>query len=219
MFTGIVEELGTIKGIQKKGSTFEFLCDCHLVLEGTQVGDSIAVNGVCQTITEMDHHSIKFETIEDTLKVTNLGKLKIGEKVNLERALTLQKPLGGHLMSGHIDQISEIVDCQFNAQPMSLRIRIDEEMLCYVINKGSIAIDGISLTIQEIKNGMIRVGLINHTLRTTLLLYRKEGDWVNVEFDQIGKYILNFLQNQQKQMNKINKDKDLLDKLKTNGFI
>lgn len=189
MFTGIVEELGVLKEA-RKGSKSAFLkIQGQKVLEGVQLGDSIAVNGVCLTVTDFQPNYFTADVMNETLEKTNLGQLKIGEQVNLERALTLGTRLGGHLVSGHIDGVGKILTQRQVDIALVTEIEASSGILKYVIPKGSIAIDGISLTVIEVTDNSFSVSLIPHTAKLTTLGFKKVGDRVNLEADLIGKYV------------------------------
>lgn len=215
MFTGIIETIGAITARRQEANSISFNCRAPGILKDVRNGDSIAVNGTCQTVVTHDTEEFSFQTMSDTLEKTSLGELRVGAKVNLERALQLQSRVGGHLVSGHIDVIAVVEQIESHREPHFLRIRFKQEMSNLIIPQGSIAIDGISLTIQEIQWPSVRVGLIRHTLETTILKYRQKGEQVNVEFDILGKYV-------QAHLELLHKDKSnqqLLGKLKQFGFV
>jgi riboflavin synthase len=185
VFTGIIEEVGKIDGF----SGGELTVRCDRVLEGTEVGHSVAVNGVCLTVTEMSADAFKTDVSAETITRSTLGNLKPGAAVNLERAARLGQPMGGHLVQGHVDgtgRISEISRSE-------LRVKADiEAILDYCVLKGSIAVDGISLTISELNGISFKVALIPHTFENTNLKKARPGDGVNVEVDIIAKYVKKF---------------------------
>ncbi|MBU3811111.1 MAG: riboflavin synthase [Candidatus Niameybacter stercoravium] len=189
MFTGIVEEIGTIESVQK-GEKFSVLkIKASKVLEQTQIGDSIATNGVCLTVTHMDEKSFKADVMAETLRKSNLGGLALGERVNLERALSLNSRLGGHIVSGHIDGVGEVVSLVKEDHATWVTIKAPLEILKYVVPKGSITIDGISLTVAYVDEEVFKVSIIPHTKDVTTLLTKKPKDTVNLECDLIGKYV------------------------------
>ena len=189
MFTGIVEEIGYIKEIYS-GNGFGWIeVKCKNILQETILGDSIAVNGICLTVSEINDDYFKADVMGETLEKTNLGILKHGDKVNLERALTLQKILGGHIVSGHIDGIGKIVNIDKKDDGTWFTINADKDILKYIIRKGSISIDGISLTVAHVDDEVFKVSVIPHTLENTILAYKSVGSKVNLENDLIGKYV------------------------------
>lgn len=189
MFTGIIEEVGQVKSIKEGTISSTISVEASKVLESTKVGDSICTNGVCLTVTEINKNEFKADVMAETLRRSNLGTLKKGSKVNLERALTLQTPLGGHLVSGHIDGVGKIIEIKPEDNATWFYIELDKKLLRYVVEKGSIAIDGISLTVAYVDNRGFKVSIIPHTSKETILLTKKVSDKVNVECDVVGKYI------------------------------
>lgn len=215
MFTGIIEELGVIKKIKDTKSGKEFTIQAGIVTEDLQTGDSLAVNGVCLTAVEIKKKSVNLELVEETLNRSNLGDLEVNSKVNLERALTLSTRLGGHLLQGHIETTGVIIDKQDLGDSSYLIVGISPEWHRYCIEKGSIALDGISLTIADIEENFISVALIPQTLKMTTLGFKDIGDTLNVETDVIAKYIENLLYFEEKEQ--IQKT-DLINKLVNWGF-
>lgn len=189
MFTGIIEEVGTLEEIITGNGFGIMKVKCSKVLEDTKIGDSIATNGVCLTVREKDAFSFSADVMGETLAKTNLGSLKIGDKLNLERALRLSDRLGGHIVSGHIDGIGEIVSIAEKSDGTWLTISAPQEVLKYVIYKGSISIDGISLTVAYVDNEAFKVSVIPHTLENTILHNKKINSKVNLECDLVGRYI------------------------------
>ena len=180
MFTGIVEELGTVA--QRDGGRFRF--SASLVLEDAKIGDSIAVNGCCLTVTDVGAGWWTADAVEETLSRTNLADLDVGDAVNLERPVRLADRLGGHLVQGHVDAVGEIV-----TPAPDLRVRMPVELLRYVVEKGSITVDGVSLTVSAVEPGWFEVSLIPTTLSATTLGGRSPGDVVNLEVDVMAKHI------------------------------
>lgn len=217
MFTGIIEEVGIVQGLKVDSKASKIIVKADKVLENTQLGDSISTNGVCLTVTNLEKTYFEADIMAETFRRSNLGSLKIGSKINLERALTLQSRLGGHMVSGHIDGTGKIVSVDKEEIATWITIEAEENLLRYIIEKGSIAIDGISLTVAYVDNEVFKVSIIPHTGEETTLLNKKIGDVVNLECDMVGKYVEKLLgiQNQNGQKNsKINEDF-----LKSNGFI
>ena len=189
MFTGLIEGIGKITGIRRThhdmGVTITPLFD----MAGCRLGDSISVNGVCLTVSEMREGLLGMDVSGETLSRSTLGLLRVGDPVNLERALRLTDRLGGHLVSGHVDGMGKILKKEQAHQSWVIRIGIEEALSRYIIEKGSIAVDGISLTINACENGFFEVNIIPQTGMVTTLLSKKIGDPVNIETDLIGKYI------------------------------
>ena len=215
MFTGIIEEVGQVKSIKEGTISSTILVEASKVLENTKIGDSICTNGVCLTVTEINKNEFKADVMAETLRRSNLGSLKKGSKVNLERALTLQTPLGGHLVSGHIDGVGKIIEIKPEDNATWFYIELDKKLLRYVVEKGSIAIDGISLTVAYVDNRGFKVSIIPHTSKETILLTKKVSDEVNIECDIVGKYIEKLLIPKEKEK-KSNIDMNFLI---NNGFM
>ncbi len=189
MFTGIVEELGTIKDIRLSGSSGSIVIAADKVLEGTGIGDSIAVNGICLTVTSVTRDSFTADVMPETLKKTSLKITGRGDRVNLERAMAADGRFGGHIVSGHIDGTGTITDVRRDGNAVWVTIKADTEILKLIVNKGSIAIDGISLTVACVDDFCFKVSIIPHTAQETILLEKSPGDPVNLENDIIGKYV------------------------------
>ena len=189
MFTGIVQGLGTVKSVKKmaEGSVLAIAPD--FVLEDPEEGESIAVNGVCLTATTISGDFFTADVSPETLSRSTLGELGPGSRVNLERALRLSDRLGGHIVSGHIDCTGQVLERKELRQFTLFRFRIDAKYDRYLIEKGSVTIDGISLTVNSCTSGEFSVAIIPHTLSITTLGFRKVGDRVNIEVDVIGKYV------------------------------
>ena len=189
MFTGIIEEMGMVKALRRSGNSARISIGAATVLEGTVVGDSICVNGVCLTVVELGAGGFAADVAVETLRVTNLGELKAGAKVNLERALQLSTRIGGHLVSGHVDAVGRVRGKREEGNGWRLLFDAPETVLRYVIKKGSIAIDGISLTVADVDPSGFSVAMIPHTSKLTTLGFKSAGDTVNLESDIIGKYV------------------------------
>lgn len=194
MFTGIVEELGRIGRISLSPQSALLTVLAEKVLQGSKIGDSIAVNGVCLTVVEQDAHQFTVDVMAETLTRTNLAELQRGSPVNLERALQLQTRLGGHLVSGHIDGTGRITRITPSGIAQVCDISAEPSLLRYILPKGSVAIDGISLTVVDVGESVFSVSLIPHTFKETTLGRKGIGSTVNLETDLIGKYVANFLQ-------------------------
>lgn len=221
MFTGIVEELGHIGNITLLPQSAQLTIQAAKVLPGTQIGDSIAVNGVCLTVVEKDDRQFTVDIMAETLTKTDLSDLKRGSPVNLERALQLQTRLGGHLVSGHIDGIGRISRITLWGIAKIYLIETEPVLLRYIVPKGSIAVDGLSLTVVEVEENNFSVSLLPHTLKETTLGRKGIGSTLNLETDLIGKYVAKLLQTgsgEKKKMGK--KQSDLsLDFLSEHGFL
>lgn len=193
MFTGIIEELGTVRKLNSLKDSARLTIEASKVLDGSKIGDSIAVNGVCLTVTEMSKGYFSVDIMYETLKKTNLQELIPQAKVNLERALQLQTRLGGHLISGHVDGIGEISVIREIGIASVYQITTTEDLALYLIPKGSISVDGISLTLVDVGQDFFSVSLIPHTHKNTTLGFKGIGSMVNLETDIIGKYVAKFL--------------------------
>lgn len=189
MFTGIVEEIGVVQGIKKGEKSSKLVIKANKILEKTILGDSICTNGVCLTVTNLSGNIFEADVMAETLRRSNLGKLAIGSRVNLERALSLEGRLGGHIVSGHIDGVGEVTSLVKEDNATWVTIKATSQVLKYVVEKGSIAIDGISLTVAYVNDEAFKVSIIPHTGEETILLAKKSGDTVNLECDVIGKYV------------------------------
>ncbi len=196
MFTGIIEEIGTIKTIQHGANSAVLEIQASKVLEKTLLGDSISTNGVCLTVVEQTKDSFRVEAMNETLARTNLGALEQGAKVNLERALAMGDRLGGHMVSGHIDGTGVIQSLRQDDIAWWVQVQCDDKLMRYIIEKGSIAIDGISLTVASVQANSFEVSIIPHTKDHTTLLAKSVGDTVNLENDLVGKYIERFTMGQ-----------------------
>lgn len=210
MFTGIIEEVGKIKNIQG-GTNYKLTITASKILEDIHLGDSIAVNGICLTTISWDNGSFTVDVMRETLERTSLHKLRAGSFVNLERALAANGRFGGHIVSGHIDGTGEIINIRRDANAVWYKIKTSEKIMEFIIEKGSIAIDGISLTVAKVDRSAFYVSVIPHTLENTILLSKKSGDIVNLENDIVGKYIKSFTDK--------NSNSPLCESfLKSNGF-
>lgn len=210
MFTGIIEEVGKIKNIQG-GTNYKLTIGASKILEDIHLGDSIAVNGICLTAIKWDNGSFTVDVMRETLERTSLHRLRAGSFVNLERALAANGRFGGHIVSGHIDGTGEIINIRRDANAVWYKIKTSEKIMEFIIEKGSIAIDGISLTVAKVDRSAFYVSVIPHTLENTILLRKKAGDIVNLENDIVGKYIKSFTDK--------NSNSTLCESfLKSNGF-
>jgi len=215
MFTGIVEELGQIADIQRGSQSAVLRIQCKKVLEGTQIGDSIAVNGVCLTVTTMDSEGYTADVMAETLNRSSLGALKPGSRVNLERAMAADGRFGGHIVAGHIDGTGTVQSISKDETAVWYTIEADSSILRYIVEKGSITIDGISLTVAKATDKDFSVSIIPHTQANTVLSDRRIGDIVNLETDIIGKYVEKLLQPKEPEAKK---SKITMEFLAEHGF-
>ncbi len=215
MFTGLVEEVGVVKSIIKHTKSARITLGAHKVLEGVKLGDSISTNGVCLTVTDFAFGSFSVDVMAETMRKSNLRYLEAGDKVNLERALRVGDRLGGHFVSGHIDGVGIIKSYDREENATWIAIETDAEITKYIIPKGSIAIDGVSLTVVSTDEKGFRISVIPHTKEVTILLQKKIGDAVNLECDMIGKYIGKLLNLEQQLPAKREIDLEFLSR---NGF-
>ena len=189
MFTGIVEETGSIRSLRLSGSSGKIAIRAKKVLGGTRIGDSIAVNGVCLTVVSLEKDGFTADGVAETVRRTNLGDTKIGEKVNLERAMAADGRFGGHIVSGHVDGTGRIVEVKKDDNAIWYTIQATPQLMRYIVEKGSITIDGISLTVAKVAEDNFSISAIPHTVSQTVLKDRKVGAVVNLETDIIGKYV------------------------------
>lgn len=199
MFTGIIEEIGTIKNIQKGAASAVLTIAAKTVLEDVHLGDSIAVNGVCLTVTSFSKKQFTADVMHETLNRSSLGALRSGSHVNLERAMKADGRFGGHIVSGHIDGTGTIAQIRKDDNAIWYTIQTPPELMRFIIEKGSITIDGISLTVAREEHDRFQVSIIPHTAAQTILSEKKSGDVVNLENDCIGKYVAKLLQPYQGQ--------------------
>ena len=189
MFTGIIEEMGLVKRIDRGSKSCILEIQCNEVLTDAKIGDSIATNGVCLTVTTMSSNSYTADVMPETLNKSSLGELKIGDRVNLERAMVANGRFGGHIVSGHIDGTGYIEKTMQDDNAIWYTIAADSSLLKYIVKKGSIAIDGISLTVADVSERNFKVSIIPHSQSKTNLQFKKTGAIVNLECEIIGKYV------------------------------
>jgi riboflavin synthase len=218
MFTGLVEELATVRKIERGTSSIRLTLEAKKVLKDVQIGDSIAVNGVCLTVTDFTTSLFSADVMPETMRKTSLTVLKVGSRVNVERALSFGSRLGGHLVSGHIDGVGYIKGKRQEDIATVFTIDTGDIPQKYFIPKGSVAIDGISLTIVELFPNGLSVSIIPHTFGETTLGYKTIGDPVNIEGDVIGKYVLRQLELQEGQEEN-NKGAISMEYLSQHGFL
>lgn len=208
MFTGIIEEVGKVNSI----SSDKITINCSKVLDEIQLGDSISVNGVCLTVTNFGTDYFTADISKETIKVTNLSDTKSGDFVNLERALTLSSRLGGHIVTGHIDTVGKISGLVNSGEFYELNIKFDKSFCKYVAKKGSVSVNGISLTVADCTEDSLKIAIIPHTYNTTALRFLNSGDSVNLEFDILAKYV-------EKNLLSSNNSSITADFLAENGFV
>lgn len=218
MFTGIVEEMGTIEAISKNEKSSHIRIGASKVLEGTKIGDSICVNGICLTVTAMSGSAFEADVMASTYRSSTMTGQRIGSRVNLERALTLGTRLGGHLVSGHVDGVGRVISKVKEENATLVTVEVPDRLMKYMIDKGSIAIDGISLTIAALKETAVVVSIIPQTASDTGLLVKNVGDSVNIETDMIGKYVARMMGHEDKK-NDEGTSGISEEFLRTNGFI
>ncbi len=219
MFTGIIEEVGTVENIVREADSILLTINAEKVLEDTILGDSIAVNGVCLTVTELTSQTFTVDIMHETMNMTSLRKLINGSEVNLERALTMSKRLGGHIVAGHVDGVGTITEIKHDGIATDYIISTDIELLKYIVYKGSIAIDGISLTVADVTETAFKICIIPHTKEVTTLSQKKVGDVVNIETDAINRYIYKLLMQNTKETKKQNTSRVNKGLLEQYGFL
>ena len=193
MFTGLVEDIGTVKKMDRRGEFMNLSIESNFDLTETKIGDSISIDGVCLTVVELSQRSFRVEVSSETVQRTNLRIMKEGQRVNLERALRLSDRLGGHLVLGHVDGTGTIQEIAEDANSIRMKISASRSIMKYIIEKGSVAIDGISLTVNECSENEFGINIIPHTAGATTLVGKRVGDSINIENDIIGKYVEKFL--------------------------
>lgn len=189
MFTGIVEETGTVVSFVERESAWRLVLEAHVVTQGLQMGDSVAVNGCCLTAVAFSDDRIEFDLLAESVRLTSIGDVGAGGKVNLERALLPSTRMGGHFVSGHVDGTGVIEAIEPRGKDRYFRIKTSPDNLKYVVHKGSITVDGISLTVAEVDESGFAIWLIPHTMEVTNLHTKDAGDRVNLEYDLIAKYV------------------------------
>jgi len=213
MFTGIIEEIGFVENFSKNSNAL-ITVQCAKILEDMKIGDSIAINGVCQTVIKFDKNSFSAQVSAETLSKTNLEQLKVKEEVNLERAMTLSSRLGGHIVTGHVDGLAKVKNIQKQADFYTIKFEVEKELVKYLAKKGSITINGISLTIADTSANEFSVAIIPHSFENTNLKNLKIGGFVNIEADILAKYVEKILSTSDNGGNK-KVDENFL---KENGF-
>jgi len=220
VFTGIIKETGTIKQITDKGQDIEFEVISSVLIKDVKTGDSIAINGICLTVKSFNGDSFTFDVSSSTLAHTNLAELKTGDKVNLEDSLTPSDKLGGHFVSGHIDCTAKVIGIEIIGRAYEITFDLPSEAAPFITERGSVAIDGTSLTVTEVAGDSFKVVIIPHTFENTILGNKSTGSSVNIEVDMIARYIANYLNNKNNnQKTSGEKDRILKEKLEKYGFI
>lgn len=216
MFTGLIQSIGKVHSLKRQGNSVKLQISSSLVDAGLQLGESIAVNGACLTVIAWDNSSFTVDVSPETLKCTTLGQFRANYPVNLERAMQLSDRFGGHLVSGHIDCVATVRRRYQDQNAIRFEFAVPQEVMRYLVEKGSVAVDGISLTVNQVEKGMFMVAVIPHSLEMTTLKDCREGSLVNIETDLIGRYVERLLQNKNDSQNK---EKVALDFLAKNGFL
>ncbi len=211
MFTGLVVEMGEIASIKKRDSGARLFLNAQTLSAEAKIGDSISVNGTCLTVVEMKGKTLAFDISSETLRSTNLGNLRTKDRVNLEPSLRLDSRLGGHFVTGHIDGVGTIRSKSAAGDALKIEIDAKEEITRYLVEKGSVAVDGISLTVVDVNSKGFSIVIIPHTARLTTIGIKGPGDTVNIEVDILGKYVSKFLQR--------GKDSGLMKALSEEGFM
>jgi riboflavin synthase len=214
LFTGIIEDLGKVVSIRKEKGVFILAVETKIDLGDLKVGDSISVDGVCLTVVETRKNSFSVEVSSETLSRSTLNNIEAGYRVNLERAMKVGDRLGGHMVSGHVDVVGKIKEIRDGANGLIIEITPPEDFMRYIVDKGSVAVDGISLTVNSIKRSSFTVNIIGHTEKNTTLSTKGQGGSVNLEADIIGKYVEKFLSTEDKREGDIT-----LKKLSEEGYI
>lgn len=216
MFTGLIAELGTVKALSRQGESYHLTVAAHKVMHNLCIGDSVAVNGVCLTAVHKDNDSFTVDVMPETVRLTNIGMLQSGDKVNLERTLRLCDGLDGHIVTGHVEGLGTIKSRVPEGIAVIVTIQTEAKLMRYILPKGSIAIDGISLTVVAVTDDAFSVSLIPHTAAETTLGFKAAGDKVNLETDIIGKYVERMLVGSKQEDSKPELSKNILFE---NGFI
>lgn len=213
MFTGIIEETGKILEFMHLSRGAQVKVQCSKILEGTVLGDSISINGCCQTVTGMGKDYFTADASQETLSVTNFSQMKIGSYVNLERALTPTSRMGGHIVQGHVDCVGKFILYEKLSEFYNLTFEVPDEAIKYIVKKGSIAINGVSLTVADVRGNLIKTAVIPFTYNNTTLSELRSNEVVNIETDVLGRYVEKFLSSGNNS-NRINEDF-----LRENGFV
>lgn len=219
MFTGLIEEIGKIKSIQSGGKSIRLTVSASKIMDDVKLGDSIATNGICLTVVGCDSSSFSADVMPETMSRTNFELLGAGSHVNLERALRVGDRMGGHMVSGHVDGLGEVVGKEQDDNAIWVSIATPKNILKYIVEKGSIAIDGISLTVAYVDDKIFKVSIIPLTQEDTTLTSKKQGDKVNLECDMTAKYIEKFMFHKDEENAKAEKEDISMNFLRENGFV
>ena len=213
MFTGIIEEIGKVKSIERRSNSIKLTVSAKKIMQDMHIGDSISTNGICLTVTTFDNNSFTVDVMPETMMMTNFKNLKVNDAVNLERALAANGRFGGHIVSGHIDGVGTIIKKYNDDKAIRMSFSAKAEILELIVKKGSIAIDGISLTVTDVDSTSFSVSIIEHTQGETTLTTKKIGDTVNLENDVIGKYVQKMFVGK-----RLVTSDNIVDFLESNGF-
>ncbi|PKQ61412.1 riboflavin synthase [Labilibaculum filiforme] len=219
MFTGLIEEIGSIKSIQSGGKSIRLTIAARTIMDDVKLGDSIATNGICLTVVAFNSTGFSADVMPETMSRTNFGLLGAGSRVNLERALRLGDRMGGHMLSGHVDGLGEVVSKEHDDNAIWVCIAAPKNILKYIVEKGSIAIDGISLTVAYVDDKIFKVSIIPLTQEDTTLTSKKIGAKVNLECDMTAKYIEKFMFHKEEENAKADKKDISMNFLRENGFV
>lgn len=206
MFTGIVEEIGKIQSVHQSGESIVMDIRASKVLEDVQLGDSISINGVCLTVTTFTSSAFSVDIMPETFRATGLRELRPNDDVNLERAMAANGRFGGHFVSGHVDGVGEIVKIERVDNAVYFDIKLSPTLMDYFVEKGSVSVDGTSLTVFKLTGDTLTISLIPHTVDATVLGHKRVGDTVNIECDMLGKYILNYLKKNERSERPLSQD-------------
>ena len=217
MFTGIIEEIGTIQSVKRSQSSLTLEIAGTVIFDDLRIGDSVAVNGVCLTATTIETQRFTADVMPESVKMTTLLNLSTGSKVNLERAMAANGRFGGHVVAGHVDGLGKIIGKDHVGNSIVFRIATDDAILHYVIYKGSITVDGASLTVSKVGTGWFEISIIPHTIGNTILQYATIGTTVNLETDIFGRYIEHFMKGTHQESS--NTSTVTMDTLVRNGFL
>ena len=218
MFTGLIEEIGSIKSIQGGGKSIRLTVSARKIMDDVKLGDSIATNGICLTVVSFNSTGFSADVMPETMSRTNFGLLGAGSRVNLERALRVGDRMGGHMVSGHIDGLGEVVGREQDDNAIWVSIAAPDNILKYIVEKGSVAIDGISLTVAYVDEKIFKVSIIPLTQEDTTLTSKKKGEKVNLECDMTAKYIEKFMLHRDEESAQVEKSDISMNFLKENGF-
>lgn len=222
MFTGLIIELGEVAALEKRGQNARLAIRGREILKDIAIGDSTSINGVCLTVTSVERDAISFDVSGETLKSTNIGELKRGDRVNLEPSLRPNSKLGGHFVTGHVEGSGRIRSRRLEGNTERIEIEAPVNVLKYLVPKGSVAVDGISLTVVDVLKDSFSLVIIPHTASLTTIGFKKVGDTVNLEPDILAKYVAKFLQNNSAEETSAGEDSaedPFLSKLRKSGFI